>query len=570
VRVACVLLPDFEAAVELRRRPELGGAPVVVGGLPHERKRVRGRSPEAAAAGVEVGMPLRQAQSLCPGARFLPADEAFYREGFGRVMEALDAFSPTVEGAYPASTDKSTTKARRHETGSNFRAFASSWLSSGPPAVYIDVSGTELLFGPEERLGRAMAAAVERVAGLRPQVGIADDGFVARVAAMRATPGGTVVVERGRARPFLAPLPVEQLPCSPEMLRRLHLLGLRTTGRLAALPAGALAEQFGPEGEMVARLARGEGDRPVVARETTPLLEEEAEIDPPASRLDHLAATTSLLAERLAARLRSDYAACREVSLWLDLSDGFTLHQSTLLHEPADQAGTLLRAVRRLMERMIGSPPGGRAFPVMLSAAKHLPGPSETQLCDDLETLRCAQGDRRAARQEPRPPGGHLSPALHLPDGDGTGVSRIRIELAGLGGHHGEQLGMFRSRAGDLKRARRTVRELEEQLGGGTLHFLAEMPGERSAGHPLRVMADEAGHPRALMLEGRWERVREVSNRWRVAEGWWRRELYREYYRVITENGRLCLIFRDLSPQLSLLPGRRGTGFAWFLERIYA
>jgi hypothetical protein len=365
------------------------------------------------------------------------------------------------------------------------------------------------------------------------------------------------------------------------MLRRLHLLGLRTIGQLAALPDGALAEQFGPEGEAITRLTRGEGERPVVARETPAMLEEELEIDPPASRIDHLEAAATRLVERLAARLRSEYAACRELSLWLDLSDGSTFHQVTTLHEPTDQTGTLMRAVKRLMERMTA--PCGRARPVMLSAAKHLPG-AVRRAC-------LATGDPSLDAQDDNSGQSALPPALHPPDGEDLAVSRIHIALRGLGGHHGEQLGMFRSRAADLKRARRMVRDVEEQLGGGAIYPLAGIPEERAAGHPLRVMADEAGLPRALLLEGRWERVREVSNRWRVVEGWWRRELSREYYRVITERDRLCLIFRDLSPFRAgigrgalprrsadtsdmaghrALPYEPGEGNTWFLERIYA
>ena len=56
---------------------------------------------------------------------------------------------------------------------------------------------------------------------------------------------------------------------------------------------------------------------------------------------------------------------------------------------------------------------------------------------------------------------------------------------------------------------------------------------------------------------GRAEKVREVSNHWRVQEEWWRRELLREYYRVITDSGKLCLIYHDL------------LGGGWYVERIY-
>ena len=97
MKVACVLLPNFEVAVELSRHPGLAGRPVVVGGLPHERKSVRGCSPEAAAFGITAGMALRKAAGLCPEAVFLPLDERLYQAVLVMVMETLDAFSPKVE-----------------------------------------------------------------------------------------------------------------------------------------------------------------------------------------------------------------------------------------------------------------------------------------------------------------------------------------------------------------------------------------------------------------------------------------------------------------------------------------
>jgi hypothetical protein len=104
------------------------------------------------------------------------------------------------------------------------------------------------------------------------------------------------------------------------------------------------------------------------------------------------------------------------------------------------------------------------------------------------------------------------------------------------------------------------VRESEEQFGEGAIRPLAEVATERARAMPLSVKADAAGRPQALLLEGRWEGVQELCNRWRVQEEWWRRERYRDYFRLITDSGRLCLVFRDLLGD---------TGPGWFLERVY-
>ncbi|MHB0870202.1 MAG: DNA polymerase Y family protein [Chloroflexota bacterium] len=516
MRVACVLLPHFEVAVELSRHLEMAGRPVVVGGLPHERKKVRSCSPEAAAHGVAVGMSLRQARGLCPKAVFLPPDEEFYRETLDRVLQLLESFSPTVETSWERGHPaRKPAEGRQRSVGHVARASTAPRLCpaahpgpyagtgagetpalpGNPLIAYLDASGLERLFGPDEELGRRIAAAVEGETGLSPRVGLGSGPFVALAAALQTPPGSALVVREGEKRAFLAPLSVELLPCSQETLRRLGLLGLRTLGQLASLPAGALGEQFGPEGVELHQLARGVETRPLVPRELPLLLEEEVEIDPPTDGAELLLSAASATIERLVARMRSRYLACREVTLQVGFADGSAVHHSTTLHEPTDRREDLQRAAERLLARENQNPP--------------LP-----------------MGEGR---------------------GEGKQISSLRLTLSGFGGQQGEQLGLFRSRADGLQRVRRAVRQAEEQFGEGILRPLAELEGESPPPTPIRV-ADAIGWPQVLYLEGRRERVRELCNRWRVREEWWRREVYRDYYRLITESGRLCVVFRDLSP----------------------
>lgn len=487
MKVACVLLPNFEVAVELSRHPGLAGRPVVVGGLPHERKSVRGCSPEAAAFGITAGMALRKAAGLCPEAVFLPLDERFYQAVLVMVMETLDAFSPKVEAV-------SEPRVGEWESGG---------VRDSSLIVYMDASGLELLFGPDEELGKRIAAAVEVRAGLRPRVGIGGSKFVAHMAAMMAPVGSAVVVRTGEERSFLAPLPVEWLPSSQEMQRRLRLFGLRTMGQLAGLPAGAPGEQFGPEGVEAARLARGFDERPVAGRDEPAFLREEVEIDPPSDSSTLLIEAAGRLAGALEIRMRARYLACRDVVLDLRFADGAAVHLSTALHEPTDGAAALRRAVERLL---------GRAW-------------AQLPLSDGEDSV-------------PR-------------------ISLLRLSISGFGGHQGEQLGLFGSRAAGIKKVQRAVQQAEELFGEGAIGPMTEISSERPAVRRIKVIAEVDGQPRALFLGGRRERVREVSNRWRVQEEWWRRERVRQYYRVITASGRLCLIFQDL------------LGGGWFLERVY-
>jgi nucleotidyltransferase/DNA polymerase involved in DNA repair len=534
MRVACILLPDFEVAVELSRHPEMAGGPVVVGGLPHERKNVRSRSSEAAAFGIAVGMPLRKASGLCPEAVFLPPDDRLYQVAMDRVLETLDAFSPKVETSTPNT---------QHPT-------------PNPLVAYLDASGLELLFGPDEELGQRIAAAVEVRTGLRPRVGIGAGKFVAYVAAMVASSGSAVVVKPGEERRFLAPLPVERIPSSGEMQRRLGLFGLRTMGQLADLPKGALGEQFGAEGVEASRLAKGIDERPVVAREIPTILREEVEIDPPTGRSDQLIAAACYLAGRLEAGMRVGYLACQEVTLDLGFADGAAVHLSTALHEPTGRADDLQRAVERLLgrvwaqlpEQMEGEAPGelpeaGEALAIPEGGPAEPPAP----------ILPLALGEA----QSPRAAGHKTLPYAVNPEDSTPRISLLRLSVSGFGSRQGEQMELFRSREAGLKKVRQTVERAEGLFGDGAIVLLAETTGEGLPARRIKVMAEVDEQPHVLFLDGRRERVREVSNRWRVQQNWWRRERIREYYRIITESGRLCLIFQDL------------LGGGWFIERIY-
>ena len=524
MRVACALVPDFEVAVELARQPRLVGRPVVVGGLPHERKTVRSLSREAAARGVVEGMTLRRARALCPEAVFLPPRDELYQEAFARLLRVLEGFSPTVEAnggwtpAQPARATPHPALGAQDRGGRDARAPGST-RHPAPGAhssvlVYLDAAGLERLFGTNRELGRRIAATVERETGLRPQVGIGNGRFVARVAAIQAEPGSALVVDEGKERSFLAPLPVELLPCSAEMQRRLALLGLRTLGQLADLQPGAMGEQFGPEGARAHRLARGKDDIPLSPWKAPRLLEEDVEIDPPTGHRGILLSAISPLMERMAARMRSEFLACREVTIQLGFSDGTTVRASTTLHEPTDDPGELMQAVERLLERM-----------------------------------------QPSATPAPR-------------EGRDLGISSIRLTISGFGCPDGEQLGLFRSRGDGLRRALRAVQRANEWLGEGAIRPLAEVAMEGAA-RPIRVIADRAGQPAALVLAGRLEPVLALCNRWRVRGDWWRREVYRDYFRLITESGRLCVVFRDLATQPPSLLEKGERLATWFLERIY-
>ncbi|MDO8673554.1 MAG: hypothetical protein Q7O66_19270, partial [Dehalococcoidia bacterium] len=248
MKIACVYIDHFAAAVEEREDNALAGRPIVIGGLPHERKPVYDFSLLAAGWGVKQGMPLRQAHELCPLAFFLPLNEDRYQKAFSDVLDVLEVFSPYVE-------------------------------DESPGLVYLEVSGMEGLHGDDKTLAQKIARSVEACSAIAPRIGLAGNKFAARVGALYASPGEPVLIAPGGEKEFLAPLPVSILPCSEKMNLRLHRFGVNTAGHFASLPANEVIFQFEEEGRLAHRLANGVDDRLVVPRQIPPTIVQRVEYD---------------------------------------------------------------------------------------------------------------------------------------------------------------------------------------------------------------------------------------------------------------------------------------------------
>jgi len=316
MKVACVYFDRFAAAVEARERPGLDSRPVVIGGHPSERKPVFECSAEAADLGIARGMPLRQAHHLSPDAVFLPLDMNRYLRAFGEVLDALDAFSPTVE------------------TDALGRAF-------------LDATGMEKLFGPDERLAERIGSEVLCRTRLEPKVGVAANKFVAGTAAATAPGRGLSVIRKGREREFLGPLPARLLPVSGETRRRFDLLGLRTLGQIASLPPDAVSGQFGGEGVLAYKLASGVDERPLIPRVKPTVLEDELSGDDALETIDSL--LESLL-DRLIPSLRRRNQVCGQVRLCFHFNGAGSWHESLTLKEPTDSKREIISFMKHRLE----------------------------------------------------------------------------------------------------------------------------------------------------------------------------------------------------------------------------
>jgi DNA polymerase IV len=226
-------LDEFLAAVEVARRPELRGRPVVVGGAgdPSLRAVVATASYEARAFGVQSGMPLRTAARLCPDAVFLPSDPPTYEEVSARVMAALRRLPVVVE---VLGWDEAFLGVRTDD----------------PEALAADVQRT-----------------VKECAGLSCAVGIGDNRLRAKLATGFGKPGGIYRLTRDNWMAVMADRPTDALwGIGRKTARKLADAGLTTVAELARADPAELAARFGPTmGPWYRALAHGAGGTEVSA-----------------------------------------------------------------------------------------------------------------------------------------------------------------------------------------------------------------------------------------------------------------------------------------------------------------
>jgi DNA polymerase-4 len=227
--VAHLDMDAFYVSVELMRRPELRGRPVVVAGS-GPRAVVTTASYEARRYGVFSAIPAARARRLCPEATFIAPDFDAYRATSKRVMDRVRAQVETVE-------------------------------VMGLDEAYLELTG---LFSPRAAM-RRLVSEIRADTGLTASVGIGPNRLVAKVASDAEKPQGFLVLTREQACERFADAPPRLLPSiGPKTAERLEELGIATIARLAATPPEALVERFGARmGPYLAARARFEDDTPV-------------------------------------------------------------------------------------------------------------------------------------------------------------------------------------------------------------------------------------------------------------------------------------------------------------------
>ncbi len=312
----------FYASVELRRRPELRGRPMAVGGT-GSRGVILSATYEARAQGVRSAMPVMRARRLCPELVTLPPDFATYQDVSFGVMEVFRSVTPLVE---PLSLDE----------------------------AFLDVRGAARRLGSPRQVAAWIRATVQDEQDITCSVGVAGSKFVAKLASARCKPDGLLVVPPADVVTFLHPLPVEALwgvgEKTAELLRR---LGLHTVGDLARTREETLQRALGPAaGAHLSALAWGRDERRVVPGEPEKSIGAEETFGRDVDDAEVVLRELLRLSERTAARLREQSVAARTVSIKVRFADFATITRSRTLRLPTDTGREVYDTARQLFEAL--------------------------------------------------------------------------------------------------------------------------------------------------------------------------------------------------------------------------
>jgi len=235
-----IFLVDMNAffiSCEMTRNPSLVGNPAAVAGDPKKRSGIiLAANYEARSCGVKTAMVLHEALKLCPKIILVPPDHHFYGQKSKEVMDLLSKYTPILE---QNSIDEA-------------------WL---------DMTGCEGLFGkPVEAAKRIMDEVKDRL-GLWCSIGIAENKFLAKMAAEMKKPLGITELWEHDIPIKLWPLPVKEMyGIGGKTAAKLNRMGIRTISELARFDIKLIVKTFGKGGNDIYLHAHGIDTDPVLAR----------------------------------------------------------------------------------------------------------------------------------------------------------------------------------------------------------------------------------------------------------------------------------------------------------------
>ena len=312
----------FFAAVEQKRRPELGGKSVVIGGQgdPSKRGVVSTSNYEARKYGVRSGMPLRTAYTLCPHAVFLPVDYEAYSAVSIKFKEVLKTISPIMEDI-------------------------------GIDEAYLDLSD---ISDSNEEIAKRIKTGIREMTGLTCSIGIAPNKLLAKIASDMQKPDGLTVLTERDIETRIWPMPIRKLyGIGPKMEEHLKKIGIDTIGQLAALPLEKLLEYFGKSyGHYLCDASRGIDDAPLITQWEPKSISRETTFQADVKNWQVIAGTLADLIREVVAEMKEQGYKARTVTIKIRFSDFETFTRAITISDFTDAEEEMRKAAFACLKRI--------------------------------------------------------------------------------------------------------------------------------------------------------------------------------------------------------------------------
>ena len=332
-RIAHLDMDAFYASVELLRRPDLKGLPIVIGG----RRAAAGMGPEplsayagrgvvttctyeARAFGVHSGMPMMKARALCPQALSLPLDFDEYRRYSRLFKAAIAEVAPTIE-------------------------------DRGIDEVYIDL--TELP-GAARAIASAIKERVRAATGLTCSIAVAPNKLLAKIGSELDKPDGLTLIEPEDLESVIWPLPAKRINgVGPKANEKLAALNIVTIGDIARETPEFLVRHFGQNyGRWLHDCAYGRDERPVVTFSEPKSRSRETTFAEDTRDFDQIAGVLVQLCQQVAEDLQKRGYAGRTVGVKLRYTDFQIVTRDNTLEVAVNDAQAIRRAAFEALARV--------------------------------------------------------------------------------------------------------------------------------------------------------------------------------------------------------------------------
>ena len=313
----------FFAAVEILRRPELAGKPVVVGGSgdPSKRGVVSTASYEARKFGVHSAMPLMTAKKLCPKCVFLPVDYQEYSRVSGIIKSIFLEFSPYMEDV-------------------------------GIDEAYLDASESPQT---TEDITSGIKSRVREATGLTCSIGVAPNKLLAKIASDLKKPDGITIISMEDVETVIWPLPARKLPgIGPKTEIVLKEMGINTIGDLASKPLEFLEENLGKSyGAYLYQASRGIDESPVATGGWEPKsMSREETFEADTSDWQAIARSMAFQLRDVAAAMRDNNCLGKTVTVKIRFEDFQTVSRAKTISEATCSLEVLRKAAFECLGRI--------------------------------------------------------------------------------------------------------------------------------------------------------------------------------------------------------------------------